>query len=64
MRTYSPEATNQREYSEYEADLDFATRAVVYLEKRGLDEDEVVDCLMHEFDFDRETARELASLAA
>jgi hypothetical protein len=37
---------------------------VVYLEKRGLDEDEVVDCLMHEFDFDRETARELASLAA
>jgi hypothetical protein len=61
MHTYSPEATKQ---TEYQADLDFATRAVVYLEMRGLDEDEVVDCLMDEFDFDRETARELASLAA
>jgi len=47
-----------------EIDLDFASRAVVYLEKSGLQADEVVDCLMVEFDLDRETAVELASLAA
>ena len=47
-----------------EIDLDFASRAVVYLEKSGLQAEEVVDCLMVEFDLDRETAVELASLAA
>jgi hypothetical protein len=47
-----------------ELDLDFAGRAVIYLEKSGLDADEVVDCLMDEFDLDRDTAVELASLAA
>lgn len=47
-----------------EPDLDFAGRAVIYLEKSGLDADEVVDCLMDEFDLDRKTAVELASLAA
>lgn len=50
--------------NEMEADLDFASRAVVYLERNGLDLDEVVDCLMDEFELDRETAVELASLAA
>ncbi|MDP9144667.1 MAG: hypothetical protein M3N43_08210 [Actinomycetota bacterium] len=47
-----------------ELDLEFAGRAVIYLEKSGLDADEVVDCLMDEFDLDRVTAVELASLAA
>lgn len=47
-----------------DADLEFASRAVVYLERNGLDLDEVVDCLMDEFQLDRETAVELASLAA
>jgi hypothetical protein len=47
-----------------ELDLAFAGRAVIYLEKSGLDVEEVVDCLMDEFDLDRDTAIELASLAA
>jgi hypothetical protein len=47
-----------------EFDLDFAGRAVIYLEKSGLKVEEVVDCLMDEFDLDRDTAVELASLAA
>ena len=46
------------------ADLDFASRAVIYLEKNGLEIDEVVECLIEEFELDRETAQELASLAA
>jgi hypothetical protein len=61
MHTNSPEVPIQSGLS---TDLDFATTAAVYLEKSGLDVDEVVDCLMDEFDFDRETALELASLAA
>jgi hypothetical protein len=46
------------------ADFDFASRAVIYLEKNGLEIDEVVECLIDEFELDRETAQELASLAA
>jgi hypothetical protein len=46
------------------ADLDFASRAVIYLEKQGLDLEDVVDCLMDEFDLDHETAVALAALAA
>jgi hypothetical protein len=46
------------------ADLDFASRAVIYLVKNGLVIDEVVECLIDEFELDRETAQELASLAA
>jgi hypothetical protein len=47
-----------------QSDLEFATRAVVYLEKKGLGSEEVIECLMDEFDLDRETARALASVAA
>jgi hypothetical protein len=36
----------------------------VYLEKKGLGFEEVIECLMDEFDLDRETARALASVAA
>lgn len=47
-----------------QSDLEFATRAVIYLEKKGLRTEEVIECLMDEFDLDRETARRLASIAA
>jgi hypothetical protein len=47
-----------------QSDLEFATRAVIYLEKKGLQYEEVIECLMDEFDLDRETARRLASIAA
>jgi hypothetical protein len=47
-----------------QSDIEFATRAVIYLEKKGLRTEEVVECLMDEFDLDRETARRLASIAA
>lgn len=47
-----------------QSDLEFATRAVIYLEKKGLRTEEVIECLMDEFDLDRETARGLASIAA
>jgi hypothetical protein len=47
-----------------QSDMEFATRAVIYLEKKGLRTEEVVECLMDEFDLDRETARRLASIAA
>ena len=47
-----------------QSDIEFATRAVIYLEKKGLRTEEVVECLIDEFDLDRETARRLASLAA
>jgi hypothetical protein len=50
--------------SQRQSDLEFATRAVVYLEKKGLGFEEVIECLMDEFDLDRETARALASVAA
>lgn len=59
MTVYSDHVTNPQP-----ADLDFASRAVIYLEKNGLDTDEVVECLIDEFELDRETAQELASLAA
>ncbi len=59
MSTHFPEMSTDKDL-----DLGFAGRAVVYLEKSGLDADEVVDCLMDEFDLDRDTAVELASLAA
>lgn len=59
MTVYSDHVTNPQP-----ADLDFASRAVIYLEKNGLDTDEVVECLIEEFELDRETAQELASLAA
>ena len=52
-------ATDKRE-----SDLEFASRAVVYLEKKGLGVDEVIDCLIEEFELDRETARAIASVAA
>jgi hypothetical protein len=47
-----------------QSDLEFATRAVIYLEKKGLRTEEVIECLMDEFDLDRDTARRLASIAA
>lgn len=59
MTVYSDHMTNPQP-----ADLDFASRAVIYLEKNGLDTDEVVECLIDEFELDRETAQEMASLAA
>ena len=49
---------------ERQSDLEFATRAVVYLEKKGFGIEEVVEYLMEEFDLDRETARALAAVAA
>ena len=60
MNVNSPEHMTNLE----PADLDFASRAVIYLETNGLGIDEVVECLIDEFDLDRETAQELASLAA
>jgi len=45
-------------------DLAFARRAAVYLDRRGLDEEAIVRCLMDEFDLDRVTAEAVASLAA
>ena len=50
--------------SHRQSDLEFATRAVIYLEKKGLRTEEVIECLMEEFDLDHETARRLASIAA
>jgi hypothetical protein len=47
-----------------QSDLEFASRAVVYLEKKGLAHDEVVEALMDEFELDRDTARALATVAA
>lgn len=49
---------------ERQSDLEFAAQAVVYLEKKGLHVDEVVDCLVSEFDLNRETARALVAVAA
>ena len=50
--------------SQRQSDLEFASRAVVYLEKKGLGHDEVVEALMDEFELDRDTARALATVAA
>jgi hypothetical protein len=61
MKSYLTEASAD---SERRADLDFAGQAVVYLEKSGFGVDEVVACLVDEFDLDLDTARELAALAA
>jgi len=45
-------------------DLAFAGRAALYLDKKGLDHRSVVQCLIDEFELDRETAEAVASLAA
>jgi len=45
-------------------DLAFAERAAIYLDKKGLDHLAVVQCLIDEFELDRETAEAVASLAA
>lgn len=45
-------------------DLAFAQRAAQYLDKKGLDHLAVVQCLVDEFELDRETAEAVASLAA
>lgn len=46
------------------ADLAFAGRAAIYLDKQGLDHQAVLQCLIEEFELDRETAEAVASLAA
>jgi hypothetical protein len=46
------------------SDLEFASRAVAYLEKKGLGFEEVIEYLMEEFDLDLDTARALAAVAA
>jgi len=46
------------------AELQFASRAVLYLEKQGLDEEAVIKCLIEELELDRDTAEALAKLAA
>jgi len=46
------------------SDLEFASRAVVYLEKKGLGFEEVIEYLMDEFDLDLDTARAVAAVAA
>ena len=45
-------------------DLAFAERAAVYLDKKGLNHRAVVQCLIDEFELDRDTAEAVASLAA
>jgi hypothetical protein len=45
-------------------DLAFAERAALYLEKQGLDHQEVVRCLITELELDEETAEAVAALAA
>jgi hypothetical protein len=45
-------------------DLELAGRAVIYLEKHGLDRESVVRCLIEEFELDRETAKAVVALAA
>lgn len=49
---------------ESQSDLEFARRAVVYLEKNGLGVEEVTEWLMEEFGLDRETARAIVVVAA
>ncbi|HUO46131.1 MAG TPA: hypothetical protein VM470_04805 [Acidimicrobiia bacterium] len=46
------------------ADVEFAERAAIYLDKQGLDANAIVRCLMEELDMDRDTAEAVASLAA
>ncbi|MEX0946845.1 MAG: hypothetical protein WD651_13185 [Acidimicrobiia bacterium] len=45
-------------------DIAFARRAAVYLDRQGLDEQAIVQCLMDEFELDQATAEAVASLAA
>jgi hypothetical protein len=45
-------------------DMAFARRAAVYLDRQGLDEQAIVQCLMDEFELDQTTAEAVASLAA
>ena len=45
-------------------EIDFAERAVWYLEKQALDHESVVQILVSELDLDLETAEALADLAA
>ena len=42
-----------------EHDMAFAVRAALYLERQGLEHSAVVQCLIDEFDLDREAARTL-----
>jgi hypothetical protein len=49
---------------EHQSDLEFARKAVDYLEKKGLGPDEVIDYLVEEFNLDRDTARALAARVA
>lgn len=45
-------------------ELAFAGRTALYLEKQGLDQEAVIQCLIDELELDRETAKALATLAA
>ena len=47
-----------------QSELEFARKAVEYLGKKGLGPEEVIDYLVEEFNFDRDTARALAARAA
>ncbi|HWL50130.1 MAG TPA: hypothetical protein VNT92_09660 [Acidimicrobiia bacterium] len=49
---------------ERQSDLDFARKAVDYLEKKGVGSEEVIDYLVEELNLDRDTARALAARAA
>jgi hypothetical protein len=59
-----PEITDEWSLSDLERDMAFAARAALYLESQGLDHSAVVQCLIDEFDLDRDAARELALMAA
>lgn len=49
---------------ERQSDLEFARKAVYYLEKKGLRTEEVIDYLVEEFNLDQDTAMALAARAA
>ena len=49
---------------ERQSDLEFARKAVDYLEKKGVGPEEVIDYLVEEFNLDRDTARAMAATAA
>ncbi len=55
------EITTERERH---SDLEFATRAVIYLRTMGLSNDEVADYLVDEFGLDRDAAGSMVSVAA
>lgn len=57
-------ATSPSRIPDLSADLAFAGRAALYLDKHGLDHQAVVQCLIEEFELDRETAEAVALLAA